>query len=38
MVIFDANVLLYAVDRADIVSFDRDFGRFPGIRHRLPGA
>lgn len=22
---------------ADIVSYDRDFARFPGIRHRLPG-
>jgi predicted nucleic acid-binding protein len=22
---------------ADIVSYDRDFARFPGITHRLPG-
>jgi hypothetical protein len=22
---------------ADVVSYDRDFARFPGIRHRLPG-
>jgi predicted nucleic acid-binding protein len=21
---------------ADVVSYDRDFARFPGVRHRLP--
>jgi len=24
-------------DGAEIVSYDRDFARFPGIRHRHPG-
>jgi uncharacterized protein len=23
--------------RADVVSYDCDFGRFSGVRHRLPG-
>jgi toxin-antitoxin system PIN domain toxin len=35
----DAHLAALALEHgADIVSFDRDFARFPGIRHRLPGA
>ena len=34
----DAHLATLALEHgADIVSFDRDFGRFPGIQHRLPG-
>ncbi len=34
----DAHLAALALEhRADIVSFDRDFGRFTGLRHRLPG-
>jgi toxin-antitoxin system PIN domain toxin len=34
----DAHLAALALEHgADIVSFDRDFGRFPGVRHRLPG-
>jgi len=36
------RVLLQVVDSArrttaEIVSYDRDFGRFPGVSNRLPG-
>lgn len=34
----DAHLAALAVEHdATIVSFDRDFGRFPGVRHRVPG-
>jgi uncharacterized protein len=34
----DAHLAALAVEHgADIVSYDRDFGRFAGVRHRLPG-
>jgi uncharacterized protein len=34
----DAHLAALAVEHgADIVSYDRDFARFPGVRHRLPG-
>ncbi len=34
----DAHLAALAIEHgADVVSFDRDFGRFPGVRHRLPG-
>jgi toxin-antitoxin system PIN domain toxin len=34
----DAHLAALAVEHgADIVSYDRDFGRFTGVRHRLPG-
>ena len=34
----DAHLAALALEhRADIVSFDRDFGRFTDLRHRLPG-
>jgi toxin-antitoxin system PIN domain toxin len=34
----DAHLAALAVEHgADVVSYDRDFARFPGIRHRLPG-
>jgi predicted nucleic acid-binding protein len=34
----DAHLAALAIEhRAEIVSYDRDFARFPGIRHRLPG-
>jgi uncharacterized protein len=34
----DAHLAALAVEHgAAIVSFDRDFARFPGVRHRLPG-
>jgi uncharacterized protein len=34
----DAHLAALALEhRADVVSFDRDFGRFTGLRHRLPG-
>jgi uncharacterized protein len=34
----DAHLAALAIEHgADIVSYDRDFARFPGIRHRLPG-
>ena len=33
----DAHLAALAIENgADIVSFDRDFARFPQIRHRLP--
>jgi toxin-antitoxin system PIN domain toxin len=33
----DAHLAALAVEYdAAIVSYDRDFGRFPGVRHRLP--
>jgi toxin-antitoxin system PIN domain toxin len=34
----DAHLAALALEHgADIVSYDRDFARFPGVRHRLPG-
>ena len=34
----DAHLAALALEHgADLVSFDRDFARFPGVRHRLPG-
>jgi toxin-antitoxin system PIN domain toxin len=34
----DAHLAALAVEHgADIVSYDRDFQRFPGVKHRLPG-
>ncbi|MGH2895033.1 MAG: type II toxin-antitoxin system VapC family toxin [Solirubrobacteraceae bacterium] len=34
----DAHLAALALEhRADIISYDRDFERFPGVRHRLPG-
>jgi uncharacterized protein len=34
----DAHLAALAVEHgADVISFDRNFERFPGIRHRLPG-
>ena len=34
----DAHLAALALEhRADIVSYDRGFGRFTGLRHRLPG-
>jgi toxin-antitoxin system PIN domain toxin len=34
----DAHLAALAIEHgADIVSFDRDFDRFSGVRHRLPG-
>ncbi len=34
----DAHLAALAIEHgADVVSYDRDFGRFPGVRHRLPG-
>jgi uncharacterized protein len=34
----DAHLAALALEHgADVVSYDRDFGRFPGVRHRLPG-
>jgi toxin-antitoxin system PIN domain toxin len=33
----DAHLAALAIEHgADIVSYDRDFARFPGVRHRLP--
>jgi len=33
----DAHLAAIAIEHgAEIVSFDRDFARFPGVRHRLP--
>ena len=35
----DAHLAALAIEHdATIVSYDRDFGRFPGVRHTLPGA
>ena len=35
----DAHLAALAIEHgADIVSFDRDFARFPGVSHRLPGS
>ena len=34
----DAHLATLAVEHAaDIVSYDRGFARFPGVRHRVPG-
>jgi toxin-antitoxin system PIN domain toxin len=34
----DAHLAALAIEHgAEIVSHDRDFARFPGVRHRLPG-
>jgi toxin-antitoxin system PIN domain toxin len=34
----DAHLAALAIEHgADVVSYDRDFGRFEQIRHRLPG-
>jgi toxin-antitoxin system PIN domain toxin len=34
----DAHLAALAIEHgADVVSYDRDFARFPGVRHRLPG-
>ncbi len=34
----DAHLAAIAIEHgAEIVSYDRDFGRFSGVRHRLPG-
>lgn len=34
----DAHLAALALEHgADIVSYDRDFGRYPGVKHRLPG-
>lgn len=34
----DAHLAALAIEHgADIVSYDRDFARFPGVRARLPG-
>jgi toxin-antitoxin system PIN domain toxin len=34
----DAHLAALALEHgADIVSYDRDFARFAGVRHRLPG-
>ena len=34
----DAHLAAIAIEHgADIVSYDRDFGRFRGVKHRLPG-
>lgn len=34
----DAHLAALAIEHgAEIVSYDRDFARFPGLRHRLPG-
>lgn len=35
----DAHLAALAVEHgADVVSYDRDFARFRGVRHRLPGS
>ena len=35
----DAHLAALAIEHgADIVSYDRDFARFPGVKHRLPGS
>jgi toxin-antitoxin system PIN domain toxin len=35
----DAHLAALAIEHgADLVSFDRDFARFPGVRHRQPGS
>lgn len=34
----DAHLAALAIEHgADLVSYDRDFARFAGVRHRLPG-
>jgi uncharacterized protein len=34
----DAHLAALAIEHdADVVSYDRDFARFRGVRHRLPG-
>lgn len=36
--VIDAHLAALAIEhRAEVVSFDRDFARFTGVRHRLPG-
>jgi toxin-antitoxin system PIN domain toxin len=36
--VMDAHLAALAVEHdATVVSFDRDFARFEGVRHRLPG-
>jgi toxin-antitoxin system PIN domain toxin len=36
--ITDAHLAALAIEHgADLVSYDRDFARFDGLRHRLPG-
>ena len=35
----DAHLAALAIEHgADLVSYDRDFARFAGLRHRLPAA
>ena len=35
----DAHLAALALEHgADVVSYDRDFARFPGVQHRLPGS
>jgi hypothetical protein len=35
----DTHLAALALEHgADLVSYDRDLARFPGIRHRLPGS
>jgi toxin-antitoxin system PIN domain toxin len=35
----DAHLAALALEHgADIVSYDRDFARYPGVKHRLPGS
>jgi uncharacterized protein len=35
----DAHLATLSLEHgADVVSYDRDFARFPGVRHRLPGS
>jgi toxin-antitoxin system PIN domain toxin len=37
-VVTDAHLAALAIEhRAEVVTFDRDFGRFPGVRWELPG-
>ena len=37
-VVSDAHLAALAVERdATVVTFDRDFGRFVGVRHQVPG-
>jgi len=34
----DAHLAALSLEHgADVVSYDRDFARFPGVKHRLPG-
>jgi len=35
----DAHLAALALEHgADVISYDRDFARFPGVKHRLPGS